>query len=400
MTYPIGSPSPVGTMIQASVQPADASYIPANEGVYLRTAYPALAALFPIGEPVSTIRTLNHPPGSWDSGFYFGYAANSSCSIVATFDNGTNGYIEYSINGGATWTATIAPGATRYSAQSAIWANTRWFVNNAGDGIVYVNPNSTPSTGWVACTVAAGITGPHSFAYSPSLDRLVACPSGGGTGGVYYISGSAGTAFTACTIPATASYNGICWTGSVFIISTQEAGFNTIWTSTDGITFVRSYVWRQIYNAAPAGIVSDGNGTVLMWYKTSSTYSVLLVSKDHGANWTMVRNPSFSFAAVGGDALGNITDVSCVNGRFIVGFSSRSYFAASADGMNWQTFAVMQTGIPYTAVDGRISYSNGVYFAYLYNTATMVTFTEDSTKFRVPRPAGTSDYPYFIKATP
>ena len=374
---------PVGAICLSPFNLTDSAWLPCDFRPLVRALYPLLSACLPkIGTFTATSRTKGATPTG-----------------NAITNNGTVWCVTGAV--GTSNIHTTSDGITYTPRTTGTSADTRSILSD-GTNIVAANAASSGSnshystnggTTW-AQTATAVVLAPTGglqtcMTWAPSLGtvgRFCVMTSGG----VPWTSDDRGVTWTQRNGGAALGAGGyhVCWTGTKFIATTGT--LNTIYTSTDGITWVAQTLAVKLA-AATAGtgsIVSDGNGKVLIL--EGGVWGRVLTSTDHGANWS-VRNFSQQFMGASGqgylDFSTSGSTPSFTNGRFFITGSvggSLPITFASADLVGWAQleYQVGVTGL------STWSHKSGVYLVNADNSSSSAfTLTEDTNYMRLPHPA-------------
>jgi hypothetical protein len=369
----IGGGQPIGSIVQAPYNLTDSAYLPCDGRKVLRATYPRLSDCLPsIGTFTATSRTKGATPTS-------SAIANNGTLWVVTGAVGTSNL--HSTTDGITYTPRTTPATC--DIRSVLHDGTNFVAANAVAGAMQYSANGTAwSTSATATVAAPGSTALQTcMTWASSLGTVGRfCLGAGATAaGTVYTSDDRGVTWTARTSGLAAiNVFHVCWTGQKYIATSSTA--NTIYTSTDGITWV-AQAMPFATAAATAGfgsIISDGNGKVL-WVGAVNTGNSLVVSLDHGATWSIkilydATGAVIPFAAAT-NSVANYT-----NGRFIVLGAASQLSVISTDLVGWTVsgdFALGNTGT--------VSHKSGVYLQNVtFNSTAASTLTEDATYMRLP----------------
>lgn len=362
----------VGDVLQSVANPG-ALYLPADGSIYLKSAYPLLAAA------VGTIGEKNF--AATFSSVSAGFGSNSingiACGKDGVFIAAGAGVLARSTNGGATWTTITGVGLTSNFRSIATDKNGVWV---AGTDSAQAYRSTDNGLTWAAISVSPSL--PNGNMVSIATDRL----------GVWIIIQDAATGHYRST------NNGASFTqvnsgipGAGLFVETDGQGTWLIITSASPSPLARSddggvtwtYATRSGSSAflSPHRIVTDRKGT---WVATS-TDRTLLISKDKGVSWAMT---------------GLIAAQLCVSssGIWVAGTTAGGVFRSS-DLLEWKISA---SGLGSATVNALCCDDSGNFLA---GTATGVMtrsvpayFYDTSTQFRVPKLAANGPVIPYIKS--
>lgn len=393
---------PVGSVIQSALnleKTTGGRWLQLDGRYILRSSVaPEFSAQYPIGVFTSTNRTLAAAPGV----YYTGAASSTYFVIPAT--TGT-ACMQYSTDG-ATWSQTSLVTPASCQSSCIIWTGSRFIASTNGTAAGPIcttgdNPNST----WTQTTNAAvNTSGSQTLCYSPSL-ALTVYHTGATSTSIYTLADGA-TSWVARTKTSSGT-NGICWTGSRFVMNTSTPGC-MIQYSTDGINWIDSKIADTTSAASIAQLASDGNGTVVGVLTDS-----FLVSLDHGDNWRRIFPPAEAIRGslndISSGATSTYNTVSYINGMFV---SNGAHYKTlwSKDGMNWMISSPGVNALTQCTTYFLI-YKAGIYTGINASLTTTWSATEDTSKFRLPNAllnrgngstylSNTSDQPLYVKVLP
>lgn len=351
-----GSGVPLGATVQG-IGLSEPEFLPRDDNPRLRSAYPRLSSLFPIGKITGTVRTLPVASGSPV------IAASPTYFVTATGSTASTAAWQYSTDA-ASWTSATTP---TFSPSAIEWCGNRFIALSQGAHNAIVTTGDAPNGTWTSTSV-----GPSSVAVSASVCRLIYSPTLGrtvavvsATNAAVYSVDNGSTTWTPRTVGANQVRMGGCWTGNKFLlISPSSAVLDTSADATGGWTTITIL---EATSASQGNIASDGNGTVVV----SGCPSGLQVSTDHGATWV--------FAHVTGIPVSDTWRVKYVGDRFIVPTAQGNLM--SLNGKNW--FLDKQVFQPFTATSSLAK--KGTTFAQVSSATTVAySYTESTTEFVVP----------------
>lgn len=374
-----GGGFPLGATIQG-VGLSEPQWVQRDGKARLRSAYPRLSTIFPIGKMTGTARTLAGAPGApviTASPTYFVAIAASAA--------GTNP-LQYSTDGvtyNLATTATITP-------SSVEWCGNRFIVLSSAANQPLVTTGDAPNGTWSATTsgpvsVSAG-SSVCRLAYSASLGRVLVIPTTSGTS-VFTLENAA-SAWVTRTMPTSTARQGACWTGTRYLVVSGAS--SVLEASPDATTGSWTSVpLQEATSTAQGNIASDGNGVVVV----SGSPSGLQVSQDHGASFEVVQ--------ITGIPQSDTWRVRYAGDRFVVPTAQGT--AMSLDGRKW--FLDTQSIQAFSTAS--CVAKKGSVFAQVQASTVAYTFAESATEFIVPAlrlytssPAGTPIPidPSYIKA--
>lgn len=343
----------LGTIVQGYGL-AEPSYTSCDGGARLRTTYPRLSTLFPIGVLTGTVRTLPvNPPN-------FALAASPNYFVASTNGSAVTTAIQYTADG-ATWsqTSVVTPSVV---VTCLLYAGTRWVAGCAATAQPIVTTGDNPNSTWVTTS-----SGPNSvlarsgMAYSPVNARVVAFAAGNST--TVYTLDAGSTTWVSRTTP-TQDRAGICFTGSRFITLAVNAA--TISASNDGATGWADEALPEPTSASQGAIASNGAGVVVI----SGVSSGLLLSFDHGV--------TFNKASIPGVPASDTWKVQYSGDRFFV--PTALGVAMSLDGKAW----FLEPQLVQARVVDSMFAKKGTAIVQVRASATAYSFAESATSFRVP----------------
>lgn len=356
---------PIGTVAELVAPPADGNWLPADGRSVARGDYPVLSAMFGVGTCTFTARTLAATPAAR------GIAA-SATYFVASGASGATG-IQYSTDG-TTW-STTSVSITSGTISSIVWTGIRFVATYSATNQPVVTTGDNPNSTWTATTGGpATVATSNGLAYSPSLGMTVAITTSS-TNSIYTLADGA-TAWTTQTAPTTAARNGVCWTGSRFIVITQSS--QSYLYSTDGITWTEAFFPNFVnmsFGANPQ-IYSNGSGLVVArMIDTAGSFMRLLVSTDHGVTWRNAQVPvGFPESAT------SSTSLSYAGGVF---FLYAAYCTlCSTDGVTWN--ALQQSNPNLNGLLQVFAKKGSVFVGLGQSSSTAASFTESATTFNLP----------------
>lgn len=348
-----GGGSTLGTILQGYGL-SEPQYTACDGGARLRTNYPRLSTLFPIGILTGTVRTLPvNPPN-------FALAASPNYFVASTNSSAVTTAIQYSADG-STWsqTSVVTPSVI---VTCLLYAGNRWIAGCGASAQPIVTTGDNPNSTWVTTTSGPNIVLPRSgMAYSPVNTRVVAFAAGNST--TVYTLDAGSTTWVARTTPAQ-DRAGICFSGARFITLAINAA--TISTSNDGATGWADEVLPEPTSATQGAIASNGAGVVVI----SGVASGLLVSFDHGA--------TFNKASIPGVPASDTWKVQYSGDRFFV--PTALGVAMSLDGKAW----FLETQLVQARVVDSMFAKKGAAIVQVRASATAYSFSESATSFRVP----------------
>lgn len=273
----------------------------------LRSTYPDLSALFPVGKLTGTARTLAAAPASVQ-------LIATANHFVAAGANMANA-VQFSSDG-ASWAASATGGVVTVSALVA--TPTRLVALSSTANAAIVSSNLTPAATWATTTgspqaVTAG-SSMCRMCYHAAGTRVVAVhPS---TGVFTLDDGS-----TTWTTRTSSARQGVASTGTRLIGITAATATASVSTD-NGVTWA-DFTLLEALSASQGNIASNGSGTVVI----SGSPSGLQVSADHGVTWKFVTIP--------GLAASDTWRVQFSDGRFLI--PTPFGLSQSINGEDWFT---------------------------------------------------------------
>lgn len=361
-----GSVQQVGDMLW-TVRAPGSTYLAANGSVYLKSAYPALAALLtsvsdlPNTTPISKLLPTS---ATWSDVVYSPGAGGTSKFVAVA--RGPSTASAYSANA-ITWTALTMPSSQNWAATAA---SSTWTVAiAAGTNILayFTTANATPA--WLQAA-SLPVTANWIDIASDGSNFLAI-----GSAGECIASSAAINTWTQPGSPSGTAFTALIYAGGRYVVTGTSTSrrVGTTWTLSS----------RQ--PSAPLGCLAYGGGVYVGLGSGSS--NVAAVSTD-GDIWDSVTLPEYA----------DWTSVSYGNGYFVgVSRGITNLVIYSADGYTWQTQKAPTKG-------GRSSIAFGAnVFAILPVSGTTaeswMSFSYDSTtQFVTPNPPPVNGVTAYIKA--
>lgn len=356
-----------GAILQTCETLSAPDWLLANGSAYLKSSYPALAALIGKFEDGSTTWTAGTGPTNPHNTYGSPLEYLNGLWLLGG-STGSTSEIRTSSDGIAFTQRTTGPGA------GATWLGFAYgaslFVACEYSGAVKTSPDGTT---WTSRT--SNMTNANGVAFNGTNLFIVA---GGGATNKAATSPDGITWTGRGTAMATGSFRSIAYGAGLFVGIT-DATPAEIKTTTDGIT------WTSRTNPL------TGQGVMVRWvngeFWMTTTTNKIARSPD-GITWTEVTNP------LGANV---VYSVAYGNGRHVVGGANTTSLAVSDD--NGSTWATRTSGFAGVAIDGVAS--NGSKFVICgaskvsYNTP----FSYDTaTQFVVPNISATAPTKPYVKA--
>lgn len=285
----LASNFPIGATMTGYRFPTD-KWLIADGRALLRSSYPLLSAMLPIGTVTSSNPTLATAPNQ-------PMIASANTLFIAAGATTANAIQVNNTGGTGTWSSIATSGLT-LSGLTAIYnsGTSQYFVHACNSAAAQPYVGILNSSGaLVSWTVSTG--GPTTVAAGTSMSRMFSATVGGvkyamclpsASGNLLYYSVMGTTSYSSFAVGETSVKQAGCWSGQKFLI--LKAG------SANMLTLTPNGSPSPITGAIPATVVlpepiasgqgnidSDQNGTVVI----TGVASGILVSFDHGQ--TFVR---------------------------------------------------------------------------------------------------------------
>ncbi|MDM9594648.1 sialidase family protein [Pseudomonas guariconensis] len=344
----------VGDLVR-SARVMDGRYLPAAGGIYLKSAYPALAAILgSIGDPAGMVWTT------------LSTAALSSVNARPCTDgNGT--WIlgnQISRDNGVTWSTITRNIDSAASDGNGVWVGGQGtnLIRSDDNGVNWTTPSGTSSLGESIFNAATNKTGTWLVSgYGSRINRSV----------------DNGVTWSNQAAPGGASGDILWLTGNTFVTA---SGYITYDGGASWSLIAAARVTVSTYGSA---IVKTPSGFLLR-----ENYGVVYLSKDNGLTWNTVASGAYN----GGFQKAIACDP---NGVVVIGTGPQVLISLD-EGKTWSTVATPRTS-------NSVAYGLGKFISAGNSnpgaSASVENFDYDkNTMFKVPNPAKTRGVSSYIKA--